>query len=352
MHLETKPGAFDPARPVVITALGKTYAGAFGRGRVTALTNLSLSIERGEIFGLLGPNGAGKTTLLKTLLGVIHPTTGSARIFGRPVGNPSCRYRIGFLPENHRFPDFLTATQTMRTYGRLADIDASIVDRRTEHLLEKLGLGEWKSTRLKDYSKGMMQRLGLAQSLLNDPALLFLDEPTDGVDPVGRRQIRDLLIELQKEGKTIFLNSHLLSEVELICTRVGILHKGRMVHLGTVQDLTAATGSYRIRVESPDGTSLAEWLEMRSMQVEPDNRGEEVFTLKSSSLEGLNAWIDRLRGSGFLIRSVDPGGATLEERFIDIIERLNASDSKKTPTEIKRRSDPHSMHPAEDRRPA
>ncbi len=352
MHLESKSGAFDPERPVVTESLGKTYANAFNRRRVTALTDLSLEVERGEIFGLLGPNGAGKTTLLKTLLGVVRPTAGSARVFGKPVKDSRCRSRIGFLPENHRFPGFLTATQTMDTYGRLANVDASILARRTPRLLEMVGLGDWTRTRLKEYSKGMMQRLGLAQSLLNDPALLFLDEPTDGVDPVGRREIRDLLLDLQKEGKTIFLNSHLLSEVELVCTRVGILHQGRMVRTGSIRDLTAVAGSYRIRVERTGPESLAEWLEMRSMDVEMDERGEEYFNLRAASPEDLNSWIDRLRRAGFLIRSIDPGGYSLEDRFIEIITRLNASGSGVGESDIKRRSDQQARQPAEDRPPA
>ncbi|MEL6615092.1 MAG: ABC transporter ATP-binding protein, partial [Bacteroidota bacterium] len=191
--------------------LAKTYS---GRPPVVALRPLDLDVAPGEIFGLLGPNGAGKTTLVKLLLGIVHPTEGSATLFGTSVSSPEARQPVGFLPENHRFPGYLTARQTLDLFSRMAGVDGSLAP----ELLDKVRLSDAVDRKVKTFSKGMMQRLGLAQALMADPRLVFLDEPTDGVDPVGRREIRDLLLELAADGVTLFLNSHLLSEIERICT--------------------------------------------------------------------------------------------------------------------------------------
>src|SRR6056297_1032838 len=213
--------------PPAIATLGlhKTYRSVFGAD-IDALHPLDLTVEQGEIFGLLGPNGAGKTTLVKLLLGIAIPSGGEGRLLGRSVREPEAREAVGFLPESHRFPDYLTAAQVLDHYGRIAGVDADERARRIPDLLNRVRMGKWADTRVRKFSKGMMQRLGLAQALLGAPDLLFLDEPTDGVDPVGRREIRDLLLDISREGTTIFLNSHLLSEGEQICTRVAILKAG------------------------------------------------------------------------------------------------------------------------------
>ena len=231
---------------IATLGLHKTYRSVFGAS-IDALHPLDLEVSRGEIFGLLGPNGAGKTTLVKLLLGVALPSGGEGRLFGRSIREPAARQPVGFLPESHRFPDYLTAAQVLDTYARVAGVDEAERARRIPELLERVRMAKWADTRVRKFSKGMMQRLGLAQALMNTPDLLFLDEPTDGVDPVGRREIRDLLLEISREGTTIFLNSHLLSEVEQICTRVAILKEGRLARLGTVEELTTQDRVYELR---------------------------------------------------------------------------------------------------------
>ena len=196
-------------------------------GKITALKGVSLTVERGEIFGLLGQNGAGKTTLIKILLGIIRKTEGEAALLDRPAGTASVRRRVGYLPEDHRFPDYHTGASLLDFYGALLDVPARVRRKRIPAILELVGLKGRMHYKIRTYSKGMKQRLGVAQALLHDPDVIFLDEPTDGVDPVGRREIRDLMQTLKAEGKTIFLNSHLLGEVELICDRVAILQQGR-----------------------------------------------------------------------------------------------------------------------------
>ena len=225
----------------------------FNRGRVTALQNVSLSVPPGKIFGLLGPNGAGKTTFIKILLGLQRADNGEAKLFGIPVSSPAARAQVGYLPENHRFPEFLTGGALLDYCGRLSGMrDPAARRQRAEILLKRVNMWDWRDTRTKKYSKGMVQRLGLAQALLHDPQLVILDEPTDGVDPIGRKDIRDLLLELKHQGKTVFLNSHLLSEVEMICDEVAILHKGKLLRQGTVQELTTSDRRYRLHVSVED----------------------------------------------------------------------------------------------------
>ncbi len=313
--------------PVVTDGLSKTYASLFGRRKVVALDSLSLSVEKGEIFGLLGPNGAGKTTLLKLLLGIVQPSSGSASLFGQSIDLPVARARLGFLPENHRFPPFLTASQTLLVYGRLANLDTADIRQRSPELLKKVGLSEWADARLKEFSKGMTQRLGIAQALLNQPDLLFLDEPTDGVDPIGRRKIRDLLESLKADGTTIFLNSHLLSEVEMICTRVGILHRGRLVHYGSVQELTRTAGTYRIYVAPGDEAIVAESFPSITISPAISAESDSVITIDAKNAEELNTWIDRFRDKQVRILSIAPDQASLETRFMEIIAELDGGSA-------------------------
>ncbi len=337
------------SRPVVTDGLSKTYESLFGGRKVVALDSLSLSVEKGEIFGLLGPNGAGKTTLLKLLLGIVQPSSGSARLFGRSINLPIARAGLGFLPENHRFPPFLTASQTLLVYGRLANLDTVDIRLRAPELLTKVGLSEWADARIKEFSKGMTQRLGIAQALLNEPDLLFLDEPTDGVDPIGRRKIRDLLESLKADGMTIFLNSHLLSEVEMVCTRIGILHRGRLVHYGSVQELTRTAGIYRIYVAPGDAAIVAE--SFPSITISPSDSAEagSFVTIDAQNVEELNNWIDRFREYRVRILSIVPDQASLETRFIEIIAELDG-DSANIPrfTDSSASSGSSDSLPAED----
>lgn len=305
---------------ISVSNLSKTYrSGFFGGPGVRALNDVSLEVPEGAIFGLLGPNGAGKTTLVKILLGLVHPTRGQTKLFGVSSQSAEARRRVGFLPENHRFPGFLTATQTLQVYGRLADLAAEPRDARTSTLLERVGLGEQADTKVKTFSKGMLQRLGLAQALLNTPDLLFLDEPTSGVDPVGRRGMRDLVLELSEEGVTVFLNSHLLSEVEKVCTQVAILQEGDIVRTGRVEELTAADGGYDL-VATPIPDSV---LHSLPLEPAPDTRPASSLTqyrLHADDRADLNAVLDQLRTHDVEVESITPLRRSLEDYFVDVVE--------------------------------
>jgi ABC-2 type transport system ATP-binding protein len=224
--------------------LSKTYVeGLLRRRRIAALKGVSLRVERGEIFGLLGGNGAGKTTFIKTLLGIIRKTAGEAQLLGFPAGDRRGRRLVGYLPENLRVPRHLTGYTALEYYGNLSHVPTSAIRKRRGALLEKVGLAERAKDPVRTYSKGMLQRLGLAQAMLHDPELFILDEPTDGLDPLARSQVRGYLTELRRQGKTIFLNSHLLQEVELICDRVAILDKGVLRRVANVAEITSGRSS-------------------------------------------------------------------------------------------------------------
>ena len=217
--------------------LGKSYRTGWFRRRFDALRGLTLRVERGEIFGLLGPNGAGKTTLIKILLGIVRRSAGSASLLGRPAGDRQSRLRVGYLPENLRIGTHHTARTAMDFYGQLSGLSRRQILAKRDGLLDAVGLADRSNESIKRFSKGMLQRLGLAQALLHDPELLILDEPTDGLDPVGRSQVRNLLASLKEQGKTVFVNSHILQEVELICDRVAILDRGNLRAVGTVDEI-------------------------------------------------------------------------------------------------------------------
>ncbi|HYL73545.1 MAG TPA: ABC transporter ATP-binding protein, partial [Bryobacteraceae bacterium] len=209
------------------TGLTKIYRSRWKRREVRAVDGISLNVPRGTIFGLLGPNGAGKTTFVKSLLSAVHPTSGSALLFGRDARDPEARRPIGYLPENHRFPTYFTGAGMLDFYAALSGMQSAQRKKLIPELLDLVGLDKWGDMRLGKYSKGMLQRVGLAQALIHSPSMLILDEPTDGVDPVGRRQIREILTRFEEKGVTIFINSHLLVEVELFCHEVAILHQGK-----------------------------------------------------------------------------------------------------------------------------
>ena len=216
--------------------LRKTY------GRIEALKGVSLKVEKGQIYGLLGQNGAGKTTLIKVLLGIVKKTAGEASLLGEQAGTAAVRKRVGYLPEDHQFPGYHTGQSLMEFYGTLYGVPAARQREMIPKTLELVGIAGRAKSKIKTYSKGMKQRLGIAQALLHDPDLIILDEPTDGVDPLGRREIRELMGRLKEQGHTIFLNSHLLGEVELICDRVAILQQGKLVREGTIKELTEQKG--------------------------------------------------------------------------------------------------------------
>jgi ABC-2 type transport system ATP-binding protein len=227
------------------------------KGKVHALQGIDMRVRRGEVFGLLGPNGAGKSTLVKIMMTVIRPTHADGTILGHPVGHKPTLRQVGYLPEQHRFPKYLTGRQTLEFFGALSKVDRATAKKRAGELLSTVGMSDWGDKKVSTYSKGMMQRVGLAQTLMSDPELVVLDEPTDGVDPVGRRDIRDVLNRLREQGKTVFVNSHLLQELEMICERVAILVRGRVVKQGTIDDLTRAQQRYDIELAETDPAAMA-----------------------------------------------------------------------------------------------
>jgi ABC-2 type transport system ATP-binding protein len=305
---------------ISVSELSKTYrTGLFGGSTVQALNEVSLEVSKGAIFGLLGPNGAGKTTLVKILLGLVHPSAGTAALFGEPARRPAARERIGFLPENHRFPGFLTAEQTLQIYGRLANVPAEPRSKRIRDLLANVGLAERRDTKVKTFSKGMLQRLGIAQALLGAPDLLFLDEPTAGVDPVGRRAIRDLVLELRDAGATIFLNSHLLSEVEKVCSQVAILRDGQLVREGTIKELTAIERVYDL-VATPVPDDVMADADLEPSPDAPSDPALSQYRVHAGDRSSLNALLDRLRAAGVEVESITPLRRSLEDYFIDVVD--------------------------------
>jgi ABC-2 type transport system ATP-binding protein len=291
--------------------LEKVYRARFGGKQVHAVSNLSLQVPAGSKFGLLGANGAGKTTFVKMLLSAVRPSAGTATIFGHDSREPEARRPVGYLPENHRFPTYLTARGMLNFYGALSGTSAADRQSRIPSLLDRVGLSGWEDIRIKKFSKGMLQRLGLAQALIHQPRLLVLDEPTDGVDPVGRRQIRDILNELTGTGVTVFINSHLLSEVEVFCDEVAIIHKGKLALQGRIRELIAGRG-YRLSVRNASlamGESLGPLLS--SVRLNGD-----LLEMHVSGAKELNTAIDLFRERGALIERVIPTVSTLEDVFI------------------------------------
>ncbi|MFT5290329.1 MAG: ABC-2 type transport system ATP-binding protein, partial [Planctomycetota bacterium] len=227
---------------ISVRDLRKTYrSGLMGRKRHEALKGVSLEVGRGQVFGLLGPNGAGKTTMIKVLLGLIKNFEGDAMMFGRPVGPAELRQRVGYLPEAHLLPPYLTGRQVLELFGQFSGLTHSALRKLVPHWLDRVGVADSANRKVKEYSKGMKQRLGLAQALIHEPELVFLDEPTDGVDPVGRKEIRDIVEEARQGGATLFLNSHLLMEVQQMCDQIVILNNGKIQRSGSVEDMAKET---------------------------------------------------------------------------------------------------------------
>lgn len=287
----------------------------YSNGKIKALEDFSLSVKTGTIFSLLGPNAAGKTTLIKILLGIVHPTRGKGKILGENISNYRIHKKIGYLPENHRFPDFLNARQVLTLYGKMSGINMVLLNERIPKLLASVNLTDWSKTKIRKYSKGMLQRLGIAQALINDPDLLFLDEPTDGIDPVGRREIRDLLLILKHQGKTIFLNSHLLSEVERISDEIAILKKGQLIRQGNVQEFISLKDQYELKINGKlDISSTLDQLKIKFQQ-----RNSRYIISVTNTLQ-LNMLIDELRTKKILLEGIIPSKITLEDYFIDVLE--------------------------------
>lgn len=236
---------------VEIRNIHKSFPGHWGRGGVYAVKGVSLSIDQGSVYGLIGPNGSGKSTIMKALVGLLAPDEGQCRVFGKPATAASNRREIGFLPENPYFYKFLTGEETVRFYGRLCGLHGKALQERTDEMLELVGLQDAAGRRLGGYSKGMLQRIGLAQALVQQPRLLVLDEPTAGVDPIGSRAIRDIILNLKKQGMTVFLCSHLLEQVQETCDRVGILYQGCMIAEGAMEELTRDQHRMEVSLRNP-----------------------------------------------------------------------------------------------------
>lgn len=303
----------NPAYSIDLHNVTKTY-----RGKVRALRGVQLQVERGQIFGLLGPNGAGKSTLVKIMMTVVRPSSADGTLLGHPIGHQPTLQRVGYLPENHRLPNYLTGRQVLDFYAALAKVPASVRRKRAVELLELVGMTRWGDQRINKYSKGMLQRVGLAQALMNDPDLVVLDEPTDGVDPVGRREIRDVLLRLKQEGKSILLNSHLLSELEMVCDQVAILVQGKMAMQGTIHDLTEASRRYEILIEGPTPAWVTEDPAIRVDSVAGGN-SKIVLTGKAEPAQA-QPLLDRLRQSNCTVIAMQPVRESLEDLFIRAVQ--------------------------------
>src|SRR5438132_1376791 len=306
--------------PIIeIENLTKDYDVGFWRKRkVRALEDLSLSIDSGEIFGFLGANGAGKTTTLKLLMRLIYPTEGNARILGRDISDVAMHRRIGYLPENPYFYDYLTAREFLEYCGELFGQTRGERGRRTESLLARVRLDEksW-NTQLRKFSKGMLQRVGLAQALINDPEVVFLDEPMSGLDPVGRREVRDLIASLRQEGKTVFMCSHILSDIEVLCDRVAILRGGRLAHVGYLQELRQEVGGHN-RMEM-----IISGIEEAALRPHLPSANDFLLTSTPAGLrvelteeKDVDCVIAALRKAGGKLVSVQPLRQSLEELFL------------------------------------
>jgi ABC-2 type transport system ATP-binding protein len=296
--------------------LTKVFRSRFSSRELRAVDDISLRVPAGSTFGLLGPNGAGKTTFVKMLLSCTYPTAGRAMVFGRDARETEARRPIGYLPENHRFPTYMTGTDMLDFYGALSGMNATARRKRIPELLNLVGLDERAhGLRLGKYSKGMLQRVGLAQALIHSPRLLVLDEPSDGVDPVGRKHIRDVLQALEQQGVTIFLNSHLLAEVELFCREVAIIQKGRLALTGTVEELTSGSG---YRVESMHVPETLQTELRGKARTAAANNGS--LQLMFATRGDANEAVDLLRANGCEIESLGRTKSTLEEVFMKTVD--------------------------------
>jgi ABC-2 type transport system ATP-binding protein len=306
-------------------ALSKKFAVGFWGRSVTAVEHLDLEVHTGEIFGFLGPNGAGKTTTLKMLMGLIYPTSGKAWMLGRKVGDVAMKHQVGFLPESPYFYDYLTAEEFLRFYGQLFGLGGQLLSERITHLLNRVGMADARSLQLRKFSKGMLQRIGIAQALINDPQLVILDEPMSGLDPVGRKEIRDLILHLKEQGKTVFFSSHILHDAEVLCDRVGILLKGRLVALGKVSELIGAdsTQSIELVVEGLDQGGAEQ---VRKIAESVISQGERLLAVLQSQ-DQVNQVLELIRAQKGALISVTPQKTSLEDLFIKEVagEEMNRS---------------------------
>jgi ABC-2 type transport system ATP-binding protein len=300
----------------ILTAedLTKVFKVGFWGRRVTVLEQLNVEVRRGEVFGFLGPNGAGKTTTIKILMGLIYPTSGRATLFGRPISDYRAKARLGFLPESPYFYDYLTAAEFLRFYGHLFSLRGALLETRVTALLDLVGMTHARDLQLRKFSKGMLQRVGIAQALVNDPELVVLDEPMSGLDPVGRKEIRDLILRLKERGKTIFFSSHILHDAELLCDRVAIVMKGRLVACGGVGELVGSDATQSVEIVV--GGLSAKGIELlRPLSEKLSTHGGEVVALLKS-YQDVGPALEIIRTAKATLISLTPHKRTLEEIFI------------------------------------
>lgn len=326
LNLSAEPRAADSvtqdAVPAIVTSgLRKAY------GRTTVLHDLTLTVAPGEIFGFLGPNGAGKTTTVKILMGLVRPTAGEARIFGLPTGDREARRRVGYLPENFRFHDWLTGAGLLDFHGRLAGISTEERRARIPEVIRRVGLTGKGDARIRTYSKGMTQRIGLAQAIFHRPDLVLLDEPTSALDPVGRREVRDLIRSLRDDGITVFLNSHLLSEVEMVCDRVAIIDRGRVVRSGDLTEMLSGVSELRVMVDRVDDELLTALNHLTNVEAVAENeqrapgtREGATVTLAVTDLEIAPLVAETVMRRGYQLYGLVPVHRSLEEIFMDLVE--------------------------------
>jgi ABC-2 type transport system ATP-binding protein len=293
--------------------LSKTYRLGFRARRVQALEGLDLAVEPGSIYGFVGPNGAGKSTTIKILVGLVAPSAGGASLFGTPIADPRARAAIGYLPENPSFHDFMKPLEVLRFLGELSGLSGQDLDRRAEALLGQVGLGHAKDLSVRKFSKGMVQRLGLAQALLHDPPLLILDEPMSGLDPIGRKEVRDIVLGLRHQGKTVFFSTHILSDVESICDRVGMVFRGRLVREGALRSLLDGTvRAVEVRCAGLPAGAEAE-LRAGALDGGPAPDGHS-FTY--AGVDEASAAAGRVVALGGKLLAVLPHRESLEETFV------------------------------------
>ncbi len=311
---------------IQVEELSKDYLVGFWRPRpYRALDHLTFTVDAGEVFGFLGPNGAGKSTTLKLLMGLIFPTSGTARILGKPIGDQSMRRRIGFLPENPYFYDYLTAEELLAYYAGLSAIDGPARAKRVSQVLDEVGIGRERRLRLRSYSKGMIQRVGVAQALVAEPDVVFFDEPMSGLDPLGRRDLRRLMLRLRDRGCTVFFSSHILAEAEALCSRVAILAQGRLVAEGRLSDIVAfeRRGWELVVANLPE--ALQSRLQSRAITMTP--LSDHRFTIELPADAAPEEIVKDFAGHGVHIVSLNPIRTTLEDYFVATVGRATPRDT-------------------------